>query len=73
MMSVPIVTSVKMVTMVTMVTVVTEVMVVVTVVSDPYLDHVLQLLPALELALLQKQPAQLHGLYLQGNQIARNS
>ena len=48
------------------VTVVTVVMVV-TVESDAYLDHVPQLLSALELALLQKQPAQLQGLYLQGN------
>ena len=47
-------------TMVTMVTVVT-------VESDAYLDHVPQLLSALELALLQNQPAQLQGLYLQGN------
>ena len=65
-------TSVTSMTMVTMVTVVTVVMVV-TVESDAYLDHVPQLLSALDLALLQNQPAQLQGLYLQGNQIARNS
>ena len=46
------VTSVTMVTMLTMVTVVTVVMVV-TVLSDAYLDHVPQLLDALELVLLE--------------------